>query len=133
MKYMLIIVGPEGDEQDQRSPEEIREAMGAWSDYSNALSEAGAFIAGEGLQPSATATTVKRTEDDERIVSDGPFAETKEQVGGFYLIECANLDEALEWTKKIPVSPGNSVEVRPVMDFSEHGYEDPSEAKATAS
>ncbi len=133
MRYMLIIVGPEGDEQDQRSPEEIREAMGAWSDYSNALSEAGAFIAGEGLQPSGTATTVTRTEDDERIVSDGPFAETKEQVGGFYLIECANLDEALEWTKKIPVSPGNSVEVRPVMDFSESGYEDPSEAKATAS
>ena len=133
MKYMLILVGPEGEEQDQRSPEEMREAMGAWNDYTSALVDAGAFIAGEGLQPGATATTVRHTEDGERVVSDGPFAETKEQVGGFYLLECANLDEALEWAKKVPIQPGNTAEVRPVMDFSEYGYEDPNEAKATAS
>ena len=62
MKYLMILVGPEGEEQDQRSPEEIREAMGAWNDYTNALVEAGAYIAGEGLQPSATATTVTHTD-----------------------------------------------------------------------
>jgi hypothetical protein len=110
----------------------MREVMGAWNDYTQALVGAGAFVAGDGLQPSATATTVLRTEDDERIVSDGPFAETKEQVGGFYVIDCANLDEALEWTKKMPVRPGNSVEVRPVMDYGDSAYEDPAEAKATA-
>ncbi len=133
MKYMLIIVGTEGDGQDEMSPEQMREAMSAWSDYGTELVEAGAFLAGEGLQPSATATTVLRAGDDERIVSDGPFAETKDQVGGFYLLECANLDEALEWAKKTPVSPGNSVEVRPVMDYGDYGYEDPNQAKAAAS
>jgi hypothetical protein len=133
VKYMLIIVGTEGDEQDQMSPEQMQEVMGAWNDYGQALVEANAFIAGEGLQPSPTATTVLHTESGDRIVSDGPFAETKEQVGGFYLIEAPNLDDALEWAKKVPVSPGNSVEVRPVMDFSEFGYEDPNEAKAAAS
>jgi hypothetical protein len=133
MKYMLILVGPEGEEQDQRSPEETQEAMSAWNDYTQALDAAGAYLSGEGLQPSATATTVHHTESGERIVKDGPFAETKEQVGGFYVLECANLDEALEWAKKVPIQPGNSAEVRPVMDFSEFGYEDPNEAKAAAS
>jgi hypothetical protein len=133
MKYMMILVGEEVDEQDEMSPEEMREVMGAWNDYTNALVDAGAFIAGEGLQPSATATTVKRTEDGERVVSDGPFAETKEQVGGFYLLECANLDDALEWAKKVPIRPGNSAEVRPVMDYEGTGYEDPTAASATAS
>jgi hypothetical protein len=133
MKYMLILVGPEGEELDQRSPEETREAMAAWNEYTSALVDARAYIAGEGLQPSATATTVRHSEAGERIVSDGPFAETKEQVGGFYLLECANLDEALEWAKKVPIRPGNSAEVRPVMDFTEYGYEDPNEAKAGAS
>jgi hypothetical protein len=132
MKYMLIIVGPETGQNEEMSPDQMREVMGAWNDYTQALVGAGAFVAGDGLQPSATATTVLRTEDDERIVSDGPFAETKEQVGGFYVIDCANLDEALEWTKKMPVRPGNSVEVRPVMDYGDSAYEDPAEAKATA-
>jgi hypothetical protein len=133
MKYMLIIAGTEGDQQDQMTPEQQQEVMGAWNDYNKELTAANAFIAGEGLQPSPTATTVTHAEGGERIVSDGPFAETKEQVGGFYLLECADLDEALEWAKKVPTGPGSSVEVRPVMDFSGSGYEDPYEAKAAAS
>ena len=67
--------------------------------------DAGAFLAGEGLQESATATTVRIQDDGERVVTDGPFAETKEQVGGFYLLECENLDEALEWAKKVAGAP----------------------------
>ena len=66
--------------------------MGRWNDYTEELEDAGAFIAGEGLQESATATTVRIGDGGERVVTDGPFAETKEQVGGFYLIECENLD-----------------------------------------
>ena len=130
MKYMLILVGEEGEQQGEMSPEDMRAVMGAWNDYGQALADAGAYIAGEGLQPSATATTVAHAPGGERIVSDGPFAETKEQVGGFYLLECANLDEALQWAKKVPVGEGSTVEVRPVMDFSEFGYEDPSAAGA---
>ena len=84
------------------------------------------------MQESATATTVRISDDGERLVTDGPFAETKEQVGGFYVIECADLDEAIEWAKKVPLQ-GGGIEVRPVMDYTQYGYEDPSTATAEAS
>ncbi len=64
------------------------------------------------------------------MITDGPFAETKEQIGGFYLLECKDMDEALEWAKKVPIR-GGAIEVRPVMDYAEYGYEDPAEAGAT--
>ena len=83
----------------------------------------GRSSAGEGLQPSATATTVKLAgPSGDHIVTDGPFAETKEQLGGFYLLDCADLDEALAWARKIPM-PGGTVEVRPVMDYEAAGSE----------
>jgi hypothetical protein len=119
MKYMLIFAGPEGDEQDQRSPEEMQAAMDAWGEFSQQLADAGAFVAGEGLQPSATATTVTHAAGGERIVSDGPFAETKEQVGGFYLLECGDMEEALRWAEKVPAARDGVVEVRPVQEFPE--------------
>ena len=72
-------------------------------EFGRAVTDAGVFIAGEGLQPSATASTVEIEADETRLVTDGPFAETKEQLGGFYLLECENLDEALEWAKKVPL------------------------------
>jgi hypothetical protein len=112
---MLTIIREEGGFQDA-SPEEMRAAMAAWDGYTQSLKDTGAFVAGEGLQPSTTATTVRGYEGEERMVTDGPFAESKEQVGGFYLIEVANLDEALEWAKKIPAR-GGGVEVRPVLDY----------------
>jgi len=121
MKYMLAIFGEEGG-WDDVSPEEMQEGMKLWGQFEEAAADAGAYIAGEGLQPSATATTVKRSGDD-HTVTDGPFAETKEQLGGFYLLECANLDEGLEWAKKVPVGDGQSVEVRPVMDYTQFGSE----------
>jgi hypothetical protein len=131
MKYMLILAGEEGGMEDV-SPEEMKAVMDRWSAYGQELVDAGAFIAGEGLQESATATTVRISDDDERLVTDGPFAETKEQVGGFYLIECSDLDEAIEWAKKVPLQ-GGGIEVRPVMDYSQFGYESPSAATAEAS
>lgn len=132
MKYMLILIGEEGEQQGEMSPEELREMIAPWNEYGRALADAGAFVAGEAMQPSATATTVEHAAGGERVVSDGPFAETKEQVGGFYLIECANLDQALEWAKKVPAGEGSTVEVRPVADFTEFGYENPAEARASA-
>ena len=131
MKYMLIIAGHEGGWED-RSPEEAKAEMGRWFAYTQELEDAGALLAGEGLQESATATTVRIQENGERVVTDGPFAETKEQVGGFYLIDCENLDEALEWAKKVPVGEGSAVEVRPVVDLSEFGYKDPNAATQAA-
>jgi hypothetical protein len=115
MRYMLTIIGEEGGWEDA-TPDDMRAVMAAWDGYSQSLKDAGAFVAGEGLQESATATTVRGYEGEERLVTDGPFAETKEQVGGFYLIDVANLDEALEWAKKIPAR-GGGVEVRPVLDY----------------
>ena len=130
MKYLLALISEEGGMEDA-SPEEMKSVMDQWSAYSKEAVDNGAFLAGEGLQPSATASTVKIEEGKEPTVTDGPFAESKEQLGGFYLLECKDLDEALEYAKKIPFQNG-SVEVRPVMDYE--GYEDPTEAaSATAS
>jgi hypothetical protein len=76
------------------------------------------MVAGDALQPTQTATTV-RVQDGETLTTDGPFAETKEQLGGYYLIEADSLDEAIEWAGKVPGARHGSVEVRPVMDFSQ--------------
>jgi hypothetical protein len=117
MRYMLTLIGEEDDWQES-SPEQMEEIMGAWSAFDSELKEAGALVAGEALQQSATATTIRIQDDGSRVVTDGPFAETKEQVGGFYVLDCANLDEALAWAKKVPLRDG-SVEVRAVVDLSE--------------
>src|SRR5215208_1003333 len=119
MRYMLTIIGPE-DEMNDVPPEEAQAQMKRWFDYTEELRSSGAFVAGEGLTPAASATTVRIGGDGERTTTDGPFAETKEQVGGFYLVEAESLDEALEWAKKIPARSGG-IEVRPVMVFGEPG------------
>lgn len=117
MKYMLAIIGEEMN-WDDVSPEQMRDRLKAWDDYTRDLRDAGAFVAGEGLAPSATATTIRIGE--ERVVTDGPYAETKEQLGGFYLIDVEDLDAALEWGKKIPAQAG-AIEVRPVLDYENAG------------
>ena len=76
------------------------------------------MVAGDALQPTSNATTV-RVRDGEQLVTDGPFAETKEQLGGYYLIEAGSLDEATEWAAKLPGSHHGSVEIRPVVVFPE--------------
>jgi hypothetical protein len=129
MKYLLALISEEGGMEDA-SPEEMKAVMDAWSAYSQNAVDNGVFLAGEGLQPSATASTVRITEGNEATVTDGPFAESKEQLGGFYLLECKDLDEALEYAKKIPYKNG-WVEVRPVMDYEGSGYEEPTQAGAT--
>ena len=86
------------------------------------------MIANEALELPSTAKTLRFEEGGSHPVTDGPFAETKEQLGGFCLIDCASLDEALEWARKIPLSSG-AIEVRPVMDYGEFGYEDPLQSK----
>jgi hypothetical protein len=129
MRYMLLLIGDESEYAD-RSEEDMAASMQAWSDYSKALVDAGAFVSGEGLQPSTTATTL-RLQDDERLLTDGPFAETKEQIGGFYVIECKDLDEAIDWAAKLPsAARGWVTEIRPVIAYE--GYEDPQAASEGA-
>ena len=134
MKYLLTLIGPEQEGgMEGMTPEQISAMMEPWNEYNRLLLERNAFVAGEGLHPSSSATTIRVSEDgSDKTVTDGPFAETKEQLGGFYLVECAGLDEALELAKQVPVRPGSSVEVRPALDFSELGYEDPYKAAARA-
>ena len=130
MKYLLALIGDESRMAD-RPPEERRDAMRGWDAYTTALMDAGVYLGGEGLQPSSTATTVRIPESGAPIVTDGPFAETKEQLGGYYLIDCTDLDEALAWAKRIPM-PGGTVEVRPVIDYEAAGSQvHRNEAEAT--
>jgi hypothetical protein len=93
---------------------------------------AGVILGGEGLEPSSSATTV-RVRNGERVLSDGPFAETKEQLGGFYLLECDSLDEAIGWAVKIPGAATGSVEVRPVMNYEGARSEDARQSAAAQS
>jgi hypothetical protein len=131
MKYLLALIGDETRFAD-RSPEQQAEVMKAWDDYTRATIEAGVHLGGEGLQPSSTATTVQLQESGEPIVSDGPFAETKEQLAGYYLLDCKDPDDALAWAKRIPM-PGGTVEVRPVMDYEAAGSDlHSNEARAEA-
>ena len=123
MNYVLTIYADESG-WDEVTPEQMQAQLQRWTDLTTEMRDAGAFVAGEGLQPSATATVVKiPAEGEDALVTDGPFAETKEQLLGFYLLECDGLDAALAWAKKVPSRPGSSVEVRPVMYYDEYGGE----------
>jgi hypothetical protein len=115
MKYMLILASNPSDEPVPDS-EAFGPYMAEWAAYTEALAEAGAMVGGEALHGADTASTVQ-VRDGKRIVTDGPFIESKEVIGGFYVIDVANLDEALDWAAKIPNSHFGTVEVRPVMEF----------------
>jgi hypothetical protein len=121
MKYLLALIGDE-TRFGEMTPDQQADSMKGWDAYTRATIDAGVHLGGEGLQPSSTATTVRIAVDGEHIVSDGPFAETKEQLVGYYLLDCKDLDDALAWAKRIPM-PGGDVEVRPVMDYEARGSE----------
>jgi hypothetical protein len=119
MKYAFTIYAD--DEARADASDEDRQAMAqAYGEVTQEMNEKGVFVAGEGLYPTQTATTV-RVRGGDRDVTDGPFAETKEQLGGFYVLDVKDLDEAIEWAAKIPGSQIGSVEIRPVMVFDEAG------------
>ena len=128
MKYLCTIYGDESA-WGNATPEQMSEVMNAYFAFSEAAEKAGVLRGGEGLERSSAATTV-RVRDGERVLSDGPFAETKEQLGGFYLLECANLDEAIDWAARIPGASTGSVEVRPVMNYEGAGNEDARQSAA---
>jgi len=118
VKYLLLIAGHENRLNSTSLPEadQTRRTQG-WATYTNELVAANAIRGGERLRPSSSATTV-RLSNGQRLISDGPFAETKEQLGGFYLIEAKDLDEAVDWASKMPhlVDDGGVVEIRPIWE-----------------
>jgi hypothetical protein len=126
MKYLLTIYNDESGYADA-TPEQIQQVMAAYEAFGREVSAAGAMLGGEGLSPSSTATTVQ-VRDGETVTSDGPFADTREQLGGYYLLECRDLDEAIGWAAKIPGAQDGTIEVRPVMDYEAAGGTQSAEA-----
>lgn len=112
MRYMLLIY-----DQEEKAAEAAPETFPLWIEYTENMRKAGKFLGGEAFKPTTTATTVRQGQDRKVLTTDGPFAETKEQLGGFYLLEAKDLDEAIEWAGKMPHVHRGRVEVRPVMEF----------------
>jgi hypothetical protein len=126
MRYLLLIYNTEPTEA---VPADLMaDEQAGYNALTAAIRETGQFEAGEALQPISTATTV-RVENGRTITTDGPFAETKEQLGGFYLVDCRDIDEAIELAARIPGAKHGSIEIRPIYDLPSGS---PAEAVAVA-
>lgn len=119
MKYLVLIYDLEDTGPAPGTPE-FEAYMGRWMAADQALKDAGVLVGGEALEPSSTATRV-RVRGGKTETMDGPFAETKEQLGGYYILDCKNLDEAIKYAATIPVDKTGTLEVRPIMDLSAFG------------
>jgi hypothetical protein len=117
MKYLLMIYSDEVADEAKSASQKQAEMQGYFS-FTDEVRKANVYRAGEALHSTSTATTV-RVRAGKIGATDGPFAETKEQLGGFYLLECENLDEAIQWAAKIPHASQGCIEIRPVVDFSQ--------------
>lgn len=114
MQFMFLMTEPESERSKGAHPEHAAAYWGGWNAYVGAMAQAGIVVNGDGLHPPHTATTV-RVRDGKRHVEDGPYADTKEQLGGYFIVEVPDLDTALEWAARSPAASSGSVEVRPVM------------------
>lgn len=119
MKYALLIYGDE-KVHAQLSEAALQQEMAEYFAFNGALESSGTQQSGEALWDTSKATTV-HVRDGKTLTTDGPFAETREQLGGFYLVECANLDEAIKWAAMIPGAKTGSIEIRPVWDYTQQG------------
>ena len=114
-KYAALIYGDESG-MANATPEQMGQVMEEYNVYTESLMAAGIMKGGDALQSVSTATTV-RVRDGATSTTDGPFAETKESLGGFYIYDCKDLDEAIEWAAKVPGAKYGCIEVRPIMVF----------------
>jgi hypothetical protein len=128
MRYILLIYT---EEPTADVPDDVMASeFGEYAAFSELLRTRGAYEAGEALQPTATATTVRVT-DGQTVATDGPYAETKEALGGFYLVEAADLDEAIDYAARIPGARHGAIEIRPIFEQAPSGR-DARPAEATA-
>jgi hypothetical protein len=135
MKYLLTFARDK-DRMYEGTEEEMKAGMEAWNEFNREAIEAGVLIANEALELPSSATTVRFGDGGDLSVIDGPFTETKEQLGGFCLIDVGSREEALGWAKKVPLAPDSLLEVRAVKDLTPYGYEGsatPGPIKAQAS
>jgi hypothetical protein len=112
MQYMLLIYGNEAAMAAVPEPA-MNQMLGAYMAYGQAMTDAGVRVAGERLRPSSSATTVRTTNGKTQVL-DGPYAETKEQLGGYFIIEAPDLDAALSWAERCPGAARGVIEVRPI-------------------
>jgi hypothetical protein len=117
MKYMLLLYG-NTSQAPRFAPEERSAARQSWFDLLADMKAAAVYLSNDGLAPVTDATTV-RIRNGETVAINGPFAETDEQLGGYFLLDCKNLDEAKEWTAKIPHAKFGSIEIRPVITYTQ--------------
>lgn len=117
MRYLLLIYGPERD-MTGVTPEQVQAVMEEWTDYTADLLKRGMMEAGEALESVSTATTV-RLRNGETLTTDGPFAETNEVLGGYYVLNCKDLDEAIAIAARCPGARDGSIELRPISDLGE--------------
>jgi hypothetical protein len=115
MRYLALIYTQEPTEAPNEA--DGQQMMAEYGAYTQMVQDRGAFLGGEALEPTSSATTV-RLRDGKVSTTDGPFAETKEQLGGYYLLNCADLDEAIDLASKIPGARFGAIEVRPIMELS---------------
>src|SRR5713101_6510341 len=115
MQYLLLIYRSDA-EYGQMGPAERKQVTAEYGAFTQAIVQSGHFKAGDGLQPTTTATTV-RVREGKMLTTDGPFAETREQLGGYYLVEAKDLDTAIALAARIPEAREGSIEVRPVMIY----------------
>jgi hypothetical protein len=114
VQFMLILNETTDDFEQRNDPARAEAYWGGWNAFIGAMGQAGIIVKGDGLQGPQLATTL-RIRDGKRTVEDGPFAETKEQLGGYFVVEVPSLDEALDWASKAPCVLTGSVELRPVL------------------
>jgi hypothetical protein len=115
MRYMLLIYGRESD-WAALSDGERGKIMQEYMEFTEGIRKSGHYAAGDPLEPTATATTV-RVKNGKTLTTDGPFAETREQLGGYYIVKAKNLDEATDIASRIPAARMGSVEVRPILEM----------------
>ena len=118
MQYILLIYSNEAAAAG-RSQEESGRIFQEYMSFTEGIKKSGHYLSGEPLERATMATTV-RVKDGKTLKTDGPFAETREQLGGFYIVEAKDLDEAIRWAKKIPSAEHGSVEVRPIWPMEEY-------------
>ena len=112
MKYLLLMYADQSI-GSKWSKEELQIAAKTWADFRKEMSASGVLVSSSGVAPDASATTV-RVRSDKTMITDGPFAETHEQLGGYFLVDCKDLNEAIRWAEKIPTAKYGSIEIRPL-------------------
>ena len=109
MKYLLLMYAADVEQ----SKEELQSAAKTWADFRKEMSGSGVLVSSGGVPDTSNVTTV-RVRDDKAMITDGPFAETHEQLGGYFVLDCNDLDEVIHWAEKIPTAKYGSIEIRPL-------------------